>query len=149
MTDTTQDPAPPGNADLDAIEAEAAALEGAAQAAAQPAPQPTNTADELDGALRMLRLMVKPAFADWPDFDQAWGDQTIHGIATSGAAIMDRHGWTMGAFFEQWGPYIGLVAATAPPAIATMQHLKLRKLREAERQRQQGASGERPQQAAN
>jgi len=140
---------PEGDDVLEAIEREAAAIEGAAQAQAAPLPPAqTNTAAELRGALDMVRVMAAPAFADWPDFGTVWGDRTLEGIAQSGGAIMDRHGWTMGEFLGQWGPYIGLFAAVGPAGLATYQHLKIKRLK-AEAEARERASRERPQQAGN
>jgi len=132
-TENEQDAALPGAAELDAIELEAMAVEGAAQASAQPEPQASNTAAELLGGLQMIRLMAHPLFADWPQFGEVWGDRTLQGIAESGGAIMDRHGWTVGEFMTQWGPYIGLIAAVGPAGLATYQHLQIRKAEEARR----------------
>lgn len=87
---------------------------------------PTNTAAELEGALTMARLMVEPMFAWWPEFKATWGDATIKAIADSGGAIMDRHGWSVGAVLGQWGPYIALIAAVGPPSFVTFQAIKAR-----------------------
>lgn len=134
---------------LAGIEREALALEseGAAPGGpVGPGPQGPDTAAELLQVLELVRGMARPLFADWPDFGQAWGDQTLQAMASHGGAIMDRHGWTMGEAMSQWGPYIGLLAATAPPALATMAHLKHRKA-QAEAQRRAGQQSTRHDQA--
>jgi heme exporter protein D len=81
-----------------------------------------------------------------PDFPQVWSDQTLQAIAESGGAIMDMHGWNMAELFGRWGPYIALVAATAPPAMVTMVHLKKKRayLAEMARRRAAGEGGPAP-----
>lgn len=148
MSDTnTPAPAEAGQpqefADFAALDEQAHQLEGvqerqAAQAAAQQQQEAAeNTAAELLSALEMARLMAAPAFAWWPDFAKVWSDRTLQGIAEGGAAVMAKHGWTMGAMFSEFGPYIALVGATVPPCLVTYQAVKQRK--------QEGPSDERPQ----
>ncbi len=122
------EPAAPANPELDAIEREAAALESGQAAAAAPPQIATNTAAELREALGLVRVMATPVFSDWPAYGQeVWSDGQLRAIADAGGAIMDRHGLTMGEFWESWGPYIALIGATAGPSLATWQHLKIRK----------------------
>jgi hypothetical protein len=132
-TDTkpATDPASPG---LDAVMAQAQALEGTAGPAAgvQAAPAVDNAA-ELLGALEMARLMVAPMFSWWADFDRVWSDSTLKGIAQGGGAVMERHGWTMGGVLGEWGPYLALIGATAPPAFATYQAIKLHQVEQRRR----------------
>jgi hypothetical protein len=129
MDEVTTTPAASG---LDVLAARAAELEG--QHAPPPPPgtpepmTPEDTAHELRGALEMVRLMASPAFAWWPQFGQVWSDQTLQAMATNGAVIMERHGWTVGQALAEWGPYIGLIGATLPPALATYQAVQTRKL---------------------
>jgi hypothetical protein len=78
-----------------------------------------DNAAELLGALEMARMMVAPMFSWWADFDRVWSDSTLKGIAQGGGAVMERHGWTMGGVLGEWGPYLALIGATAPPAFAT------------------------------
>lgn len=133
------DPAAP-NPELDAIEREAIALEAGTAGAAAP-PAVTNTAGELREALGLARLMIKPAFLDWPEYGrEVWNDAQLQAIADAGGVIMDRHGLTMGEFWQSWGPYIALIGATAGPSLATWQHLKIRKeqAERARRGREQG-----------
>lgn len=87
---------------------------------------PTNTAAELESALTMARLMVAPMFNWWPEFSATWSDSTVKAISESGGAIMDKHGWSVGAVLGQWGPYIALIAAVGPPAFVTFQAIKAR-----------------------
>lgn len=97
------------------------------QAAAVPVEVvPSNTADELLGVLTMARLMVAPMFAWWQEFGGVWNDATIKAIADGGGAVMDRHGWSVGEVLGQWGPYIALIGAVAPPSFVTYQAIKAR-----------------------
>lgn len=135
----------PVSADLQGLAAEAAALEAEAGGAApgQPGaavPAVDNLEAELLSALQMARLGVgKFAFGWWQDFPQVWNDQTLQAIASAGAEIMRRHGWSMGEVLSQWGPYIALAGAVAPPSLVTWQALQERKAQE-RRARQEGAT---------
>lgn len=128
------------------LAAEAAAIEGGPpvagtpEAAAAEVSLLTTTQHELHGALEMARMMVGPMFAWWPDFGQVWSDQTLNGIAAGGAAVMVKHGWSMGELFSEYGPYLALAGATLPPSLATWQVIKQRRvqLAQLDRQRQQG-----------
>lgn len=133
-------PAAPAGADpFASLAAQAAAIDGsgqvdtAAAASAQLAATAQSTAAELADALRMVRLMARPMISWWEEYDRVWSDQTIEGIATAGAEIMARHGWTMGQAWAALGPYIALVGATLPPALLTLKAVKARQAAEAVR----------------
>ena len=81
---------------------------------------------ELRDALGLARMMVAPMFAWWPDFGTCWSDAQLQTIASSGAAVMQRHGLSMGEVMTKWGPYVALGVATLPPSIATVQAVKAR-----------------------
>lgn len=119
--------------ELAALQGEAAAVEGHAPAAPGAAPQATDadTAAELLGALEMARMMVAPMFAWWPEFAATWSDAQLEKIAEGGAAVMQRHGWTLGGLFSEFGPYIALAGATLPPAFVTYQAMQARRENEA------------------
>lgn len=140
MEVATDAPAPPGDA-FAALEAQADLIEsgGAPGAQATPALAPDNTEEELLAALTMARLMLAPAMGWWGEFGQVWNDATLRGIAEGGAAVMRKHGWTMGGLLSEWGPYLALIGATAPPAFATYQAIKHKK--------EKAAADERPKQA--
>jgi hypothetical protein len=115
---------------LDALEAEARNLEAhggpvppGVQGSAQPGPTP---ADELHSTLVMVRSMLGPMMAWWPEFDRVWSESTLRSIAQAGAMVMERQGLTMGQLLGQWGPYLALIGATAPPAVVTYQAVKQR-----------------------
>nr|ART90382.1 hypothetical protein [uncultured bacterium] len=48
-----------------------------------------------------------------------WNDGVLQSTASAGAAVLERHGITMGQVMGQFGPYIMLVAAVAPPVMLT------------------------------
>ena len=106
---------------------QAAAVESGAEPGAPAVVPIDNTPEELLGALTLCRLMLAPGFAWWPAFGEVWNDAALKGISEGGAAVMERHGWTMGGMLSEWGPYLALIAATAPPALATYQAMHERK----------------------
>jgi len=118
----------PAVAGFEDLAHEAELLDGAAPGGAAPgaaaAAQVADTAAELLQALQMARLLVAPMFRWMPDFHQVWADSTLHGISTAGAAVMQRHGWTLGEFWEKWGPYVALAMSTAPPCFVTYGAIK-------------------------
>lgn len=140
MSEPNTTPTAPEGEDLADLELQATALEGAGQAQQQRAQQAQaeqqqqqeqatieSMAGELRQALAMIRLMAEPAFAWWTQYRECWSDRQLDAIAKAGAAVMQRHGLTMGELFAQWGPYIALATATAPPALATYAAIKHRK----------------------
>jgi hypothetical protein len=120
MTDHTDTPDP--------LLAAADAADAAAAPPAPPAPGEPATgapdasaADELYGALDLLRLAVtqlKPSLAP------VWTDQALRRIADAAPPVMAKYGWTVGGFFATWGPEIALVAAAAPLALGTARVLR-------------------------
>lgn len=149
-TDETTDDgaqAPEGaGPDLSHLIAEAEGIEGQ-QEAAQAAQQQAAEAGQLESstqalreALGMARMIAKPALAWWEDYEACWSDKQLDAISAAGAAVMLRHGVTMGELFEQYGPYIALLGATVPPGLATYSAVKARK---AELSRPRGNPGER------
>lgn len=139
MKDATPAPAPEAGSLAD-LELQAQALEGAGQAQQERAQQAQAEqqqsqeqaaveliAGELRQALGMLRMMAAPAFEWWQQFGKCWSDRQLDAIAQAGAAVMQRHGLTMGDLSAQWGPYIALAMATAPPALATYAAIRNRR----------------------
>lgn len=118
----------PAVAGFEDLAAEAQLLSGGPAPGAAPGPSPAEqaagTAAELLQALQMARMLVAPMFRWMPDFPQVWGDSTLQGISQAGAAVMQRHGWTLGEFWEKWGPYVALAMSTAPPCFVTYQAIK-------------------------
>lgn len=103
-----------------------------AQAAAQTI---AATAVELREALGLGRALAMPAFTWWPAFTEVWSDDALGRIADAGAAVMERHGWTVGETLAKMGPYIALVGALAPPSFVTYQAVKAHKAQAVEAQR--------------
>lgn len=136
-------PAGPVPGDFAHLAAEASTLEGGPplpgtpEAEASEAQALQQTAEELRQALEAARMLVSPLFAWWPEFGRVWGDGTLQGIATNGAAVMQRHGLSMGEVWAKWGPYIGLGMATVPPCVVTYAAVKQR-AQQIQQQRQHG-----------
>lgn len=123
--------APPASPAFDALERQALAIEANLAGVSDPgqaeaAPTIDNAA-ELLGALQLARLMVKPMFRWWPDFEATWPDATLQAIAEGGGQVMAKHGWTMGGLMNEFGPYIALGVATVPPVMVTLSAIKARK----------------------
>lgn len=127
----------PAGPDLSHLIAEAEGIEGA-QEQAQSAQQAQAQAGQLEAstqalreALGMARMIAKPALSWWDDYEACWSDRQLDAISAAGAAVMLRHGVTMGELFEQYGPYIALLGATVPPGLATYSAIKARKAEQA------------------
>lgn len=90
------------------------------------APPADGLEDDLFDALKMAQSIARGGvwWLTAEEFERLWGDSTLHGIARPGAEIMRRHGLDVAGLMSKWGPYIGLAAALAPPAIATVQAYK-------------------------
>lgn len=102
-------------------------------AVAAPVDPTQQAAGELKDVLLIARNIVAPTFGWWPEFGLVWSDAQIASVAAGAAAVMEKHGWTTGDLFAQWGPYIALGVATVPPAIATRQAFQARKESDARR----------------
>lgn len=155
--DDQADQAQPGAQDaagvesLESIGADAAQIEGGtAPGATQTTVPGMGNAENLKGALDMAKLMLRPMFAWWPEFDQVWSDGQVGAIAAAGGAVCDKHGWNFAEVLGNYGPYLMLVAATAPPAMATMAAIKQAKAAaaDAERARRDGRTVQQPAAAA-
>jgi hypothetical protein len=143
MTDTHTDVPGDGADPFAGLESQATALEGAAEAdrsereQSQAAETIASTAGELAEALKLVRSLGAPMMAWWEKYEATWSDAAIDAIAQAGAAVMQKHGWTMGQAWAHLGPYIALLAATAPPALVTWQAVKQRQAQLAYEARQQ------------
>lgn len=93
--------------------------------AAQAAEVALSNEAELFGTLQAVRAMAFPLLSMAVDkqrmaaLDQVWNDAVLQQTAKAGAAVLERHGITMGQVMGQFGPYIMLVAAVAPPVMLT------------------------------
>ncbi|VTU20744.1 hypothetical protein SRS16CHR_02705 [Variovorax sp. SRS16] len=80
---------------------------------------------ELYGTLQAIRAMAFPMLSMVVDAQRmaqlgaVWNDGVLQSTASAGAAVLERHGITMGQVMGQFGPYIMLVAAVAPPVMLT------------------------------
>lgn len=114
--DTTQDESAP---DLDAARLDAIAAAADAELAPQPlpgqeapAPEPEpDHAGELRALLGLGVMMAAPAL---PFIPQCYTPQVLDNIAQAGAAVMVKHGWTLG---DVMTPEVTLAAVTLPPTI--------------------------------
>lgn len=127
--------APQAGQGLEALEHEAARIEGEGQAAQQQQQQKqeqqqTDTLrHDLADALDMAATMAEPAmwWLTTEEFERYWGKKVRAAIAESGAEIMRRNGLSMGDVMGKWGPYIGLAGALGPSAVATVAAFKRKK----------------------
>ncbi len=132
----------PASPALDALEAQAQALEGAAAPTANvPQVAASDPAAELFSALQLVRMMAAPMMRWWADYLTVWSDDALRGIAQAGAQVMERHGWTMGEAWNRFGPYVALIGAALPPSLLTWQAIKLRQLEVAAHERAQQTQG--------
>ena len=126
-----QDPATPGEPDTgDHVEslASIAALGSAMDApAAVPGASDQDEAAEIAVALQLLRAAAVP-FA--PDHVQeplllVWSDKQLTKVAEAIVELCKFHGWTVGDFFTEYGPYLQLAMALGMPLLATLKLLKM------------------------
>lgn len=124
------DTAAPAADPLDALQAQAHAIEGTADPAAPAALQPTDPgadAAELLAALKLARSLARAPLKWWQDFPHVWGDDTLQAIAAAGAEVMALHGWTAGQLLGKWGPYLSLCMAVGAPSWVTWEAIKDRR----------------------
>lgn len=84
-------------------------------------------AAEISAALTLLRAAALP-FA--PDHVQeplalVWSDKQLDQVGAAIVEICALYGWTVGDFFDSYGPYIQLFMALGLPALATIKLLKI------------------------
>lgn len=82
---------------------------------------------EIAAALELLRAAALP-FA--PEHTQTplgliWSDPQLERIAKAIVELCKFHGWTVGEFFSEYGPYLQLMAALGMPLLATIKILKM------------------------
>ena len=117
--------------ELDQLAAAAAQLDSDAEAAAaQPSAaevqQAQSLAQDLLDTLKMLRGIGGPV-CHWmtaEKFAKVWNDDRLKDIATAGAAIMERHGWTLMEIMGKYAPYVALIAAMGAPTLETIRAFK-------------------------
>jgi hypothetical protein len=84
-------------------------------------------AAEIAVALQLLRAAALP-FA--PDHVQeplalVWSDKQLTKVAEAIVELCKFHGWTVGDFFTEYGPYLQLAMALGMPLLATIKLLKM------------------------
>lgn len=128
IPDTPQDAA--GGESLDALALEAKRLDAqpteAAQAQAEEqralSVQTTaSNAAELLAALVMARTMALPILPQRKAdaLARVWSDEVLGNVAQAGAAVLELHGVALGSLLGKYAPYVALLAAVAPPVLAT------------------------------
>lgn len=131
-TDVTPRPAAgaEGGESLDALAIEAGALDAAPTAASQAqearaqeqqADVLESNAGELLAALDLARALLLPLLPPHraEPLRAIWSDERLQAASEAGAAVLERHGVSMGSVLSDYGPYIALVAALAPPILET------------------------------
>jgi hypothetical protein len=111
---------------LDSIAALGTQLETPTVAPAQQAQNEAQDVAEIAMALELLRAAALP-FA--PEHVQEpllliWSDSQLKKVAAAIVELCKFHGWTVGDFFSEYGPYIQLAMALGMPLLATLKLLK-------------------------
>ncbi len=89
--------------------------------------QQDHDAKEMALALELVRAAAIP-FAPQHTHQALlaiWSDAQLLKIAEAIVALCQYHGWTVGQFFQEFGPYMQLAAALGLPALATLKVLKM------------------------
>ncbi len=78
-------------------------------------------------ALELLRAAAIPFAPEHtqPALLQIWSDRQLLKIAEAIVALCRFHGWTVGDFFQEYGPYMQLIAALGLPVLGTLKVLKM------------------------
>lgn len=100
------------------LEAEAAPPPPEDDAGAAPAPEaaPATNAEELQGALEMLRELARPMF---PSVAAVYDDETIGRVSDATAPVLDKYGITPSGLFGAWREEIRCALVVVPVLIAT------------------------------
>lgn len=115
---------------LDQIAGLGAALDapaGAPGAAVAGQSDDAAAAAEICAALELLRAAALP-FAPphvLNPLAQIWSDKQLERIAAAIVDLCKFHGWTVGEFFTEYGPYLQLLAALGMPILGTIKILKM------------------------
>jgi hypothetical protein len=116
-----------GGESLEALTREASRIDGAeGEAAASERREVavqvvSNNAAELLAGLMLARGMAFPILpkrkAD--QLAQVWTDEVLESVSQAGAQVLALHGVQFGSMLGRYAPYIALIAALAPPMLAT------------------------------
>lgn len=136
-TPAAQDAAPhTPSPELAALAREAAQLDGqpAAQAAQAQNAVTLSLASQNVGELRATLVMVRDAVLPLVAVAMSerksvmlsaiWSDETLAGIAKSGADVLALHGVALSRLTAGFGPYLGLALALGPAAVGTVAVLR-------------------------
>lgn len=110
--------------DADLLDTSPAREAAASQAAELQEVTQSNEA-ELLVTLETIRAMVFPLLAMVTPAEKmqalasVWHDGVLGQSASAGAMVMEKHGWSMGSVMGEYGCYVMLAAALAPPVILT------------------------------
>lgn len=110
--------------EADLLDTAPAAAAQASQAAEVEAITQSNEA-ELLVTLQTIRAMVFPLLGmvtppeKMQQLASVWHDGVLQASASAGALVMEKHGWSMGSLMGDYGCYVMLAAALAPPVIMT------------------------------
>jgi methyl coenzyme M reductase beta subunit len=147
VTDVTAKPVVAAPESLDALAREADMLDASADReavagqVAETAQMTASNESELLVTLQAIRAMAFPMLAMVTDeqrmaaLAQVWNDGVLGASAAAGAAVLEKHGLSMGSVMGEYGCYVMLVAALAPPIVMTKKILETPK----ERAKQPGA----------
>ncbi|WP_455342452.1 hypothetical protein [Variovorax durovernensis] len=136
MTDVVAKPGGAAPESLDNIAREADLLDTSPEREAQAgqvaqAEQVTaNNESELLVTLQAMRAMAFPMLAMVTDEQRmsalanVWNDGVLGASAAAGAQVLEKHGWSMGSLMGDYGCYVMLVAALAPPIVLTKKILE-------------------------
>ncbi|WP_454902733.1 hypothetical protein [Variovorax gossypii] len=89
-----------------------------------------NNESELFEALDVVRALAFPLLAMVTDegrmhaLAEVWNDDVLKRSASAGAKVMEKHGWNMGSVAGEYGCYLMLAAAVAPPIVLTKKILE-------------------------
>jgi len=92
-----------------------------------------NNESELFEALDVVRALAFPLLAMVTDegrmraLGEVWNDDVLKRSASAGARVMEKHGWNMGSVAGEYGCYLMLAAAVAPPIVMTKKILEIPK----------------------
>ena len=122
----------------------APSLEQSAQNEKLEAKEVANNTAELLVTLRMVRDMALPVMpaSKQAELKAAWTDSALESIAHSGAAVMDKHGLSMGGVLGEYGVYIALAAALATPVLTTLKVMREPEKKTQEQQQHQVTHGQ-------
>lgn len=118
--------------DLEALQAEAVAVDALNAPAPTPTEQPeaeaqaaqqiaATEAAEIAGLLQIMAGLAAPLF---PSLTKIYTPETCQAVGQAAAPVLAKHGWSMGAVLGAWAEELALAAVVLPVAFATWQGVK-------------------------